>query len=176
MRDEKPTSIRFSQQERDHSQTVEVYRCQVPLEELEGTERGDVKFCGHCAKNVYRVQNINGFFDMVAAGQCVWVEPQDYLNSGCAPLMGSPQNPIYEFLFNSVEMLSLKQTLVSSLLSEDVCLVGDLVQLTEDDLLKNSKFGCESVEAIKEALGSHYLALGMELENWRQDKQHRQKG
>ena len=183
MRDENPTSVHFSQQERGYSQTVEVYRCQVPLEELEGTERDDVKFCGHCAKNVYRVQDINGFVDMVAAGQCVWVEPQDYLNSGCAPLLGSPSPPcdpmpsdpfgllglerLFDpILLNPIGLYDFEHLLALKLQEADFYLIGDLIQTTEELLSKKLHLGHEEIKRIKEVLASHGLVLGTKLEGW----------
>ncbi len=166
MRDEKSTSVRFSQQERSQDRTVEVYRCRVPVEELEGTGRDDVKFCGYCAKSVYRVQGIGGFFDMVAAGQCVWVEPQDYLNSGCAPLLGSPAPPFDPMMLDSVEMLGIGQPIVQRLKAAGICLIGVLVQMTEMVLLKKIHLAPGEIKEIESVLGARGLALGMRLEGW----------
>lgn len=49
---------------------------------------------------------------------------------------------------------------------DNIYYVGDLIQRTENDLLKIENFGRKSLNEIKEVLASRGLALGMKLENW----------
>lgn len=44
--------------------------------------------------------------------------------------------------------------------------IGDLIQRTENELLKTPNLGRKSLNEIKEVLASHGLTLGMRLENW----------
>jgi DNA-directed RNA polymerase subunit alpha len=50
--------------------------------------------------------------------------------------------------------------------SADLKYVGELVQKTENDLLKTKNFGRKSLNEIKETLHSMKLELGMRLENF----------
>jgi DNA-directed RNA polymerase subunit alpha len=51
-------------------------------------------------------------------------------------------------------------------MSANIQLIGELVQRTEQDMLKTKNFGRKSLKEIKEILSSMSLSLGMKLENW----------
>ena len=50
----------------------------------------------------------------------------------------------------------------------NIQLIGELVQRTEQDMLKTKNFGRKSLKEIKEILVSMGLSLGMKLDNWPQ--------
>ena len=45
-------------------------------------------------------------------------------------------------------------------------LIGELVQRTEQDMLKTKNFGRKSLKEIKEILSTMGLSLGMKLDSW----------
>ena len=47
-------------------------------------------------------------------------------------------------------------------------LIGELVQRTEQDMLKTKNFGRKSLKEIKEILANMGLSLGMKIDNWPQ--------
>ena len=49
---------------------------------------------------------------------------------------------------------------------ENIYYIGDLIQRTENELLKTPNLGRKSLNEIKEVLASRGLTLGMKLENW----------
>jgi len=49
---------------------------------------------------------------------------------------------------------------------ENIYYIGDLIQRTENELLKTPNLGRKSLNEIKEVLASKGLTLGMKLENW----------
>ena len=50
--------------------------------------------------------------------------------------------------------------------AENIYYIGDLIQRTENELLKTPNLGRKSLNEIKEVLASRGLTLGMKLENW----------
>src|SRR5260221_125107 len=50
--------------------------------------------------------------------------------------------------------------------TENIYYIGDLIQRTENELLKTPNLGRKSLNEIKEVLASKGLTLGMKLENW----------
>ena len=50
--------------------------------------------------------------------------------------------------------------------------VGDLIQRTENELLKTPNLGRKSLNEIKEVLAAHGLTLGSRLENWPPAQEH----
>lgn len=69
-------------------------------------------------------------------------------------------------LVRSVDDLELSVRSANCLKAEDIHFVGDLVQKTEQELLKTPNFGKKSLNEIKEVLASMGLSLGMQLEGW----------
>src|SRR5471030_925920 len=72
-------------------------------------------------------------------------------------------NPIY---LRPVDDLELTVRSANCLKAESIFYIGDLVQRTENDLLKTPNLGKKSLTEIKNVLASHGLALGTRLENW----------
>lgn len=69
-------------------------------------------------------------------------------------------------LLKPVEDLELTVRSANCLKAEAVQYIGDLVQKTENDLLKTPNLGKKSLNEIKEVLESRGLSLGMQLDNW----------
>ncbi len=72
-------------------------------------------------------------------------------------------NPIYT---RPVDDLELTVRSANCLKAESIYFIGDLVQRTENDLLKTPNLGKKSLTEIKSVLASHGLSLGMRLDNW----------
>jgi DNA-directed RNA polymerase subunit alpha len=72
-------------------------------------------------------------------------------------------NPI---LLRPVDDLELTVRAANCLKAENIYYIGDLVQRTENDLLKTPNLGKKSLLEIKNVLASRGLSLGMRLENW----------
>lgn len=72
-----------------------------------------------------------------------------------------PQN---ENLFRSVDELELSVRSQNCLQNADIKYIGELVQKTEQELLKTKNFGRKSLNEIKEVLRGMGLELGMKLE------------
>lgn len=69
-------------------------------------------------------------------------------------------------LLTSVDDLEFTVRSTNALHAEEINYVGDLVQKTEDDLLKTPNLGRKSLTEIKDVLARHELSLGMKLEDW----------
>jgi DNA-directed RNA polymerase subunit alpha len=69
-------------------------------------------------------------------------------------------------LFRPIDDLELTVRSANCLKAENVYYIGDLVQRTENELMKTPNLGKKSLNEIKEALKSHELELGMKLDNW----------
>jgi DNA-directed RNA polymerase subunit alpha len=48
----------------------------------------------------------------------------------------------------------------------NITLIGELVQKTEQDMLKTKNFGRKSLKEIKEILATMGLGLGMKFDSW----------
>ena len=69
-------------------------------------------------------------------------------------------------LLRPVDELELTVRSANCLKAENIYYIGDLIQRTENELLKTPNLGCKSLNEIKEVLASRGLTLGMKLENW----------
>ena len=65
-----------------------------------------------------------------------------------------------------VDDLELTVRSANCLKAENIYYIGDLIQRTENELLKTPNLGRKSLNEIKEVLASRGLTLGMKLENW----------
>ncbi|HEX2878982.1 MAG TPA: DNA-directed RNA polymerase subunit alpha [Polyangiaceae bacterium] len=81
---------------------------------------------------------------------------------------GPEDEPLNENLFRSVDELELSVRSANCLQNANIALIGELVQRTEQDMLKTKNFGRKSLKEIKEILGTMGLSLGMKLDNWSQ--------
>ena len=69
-------------------------------------------------------------------------------------------------LLRPVDDLELTVRSANCLKAENIYYIGDLIQRTENELLKTPNLGRKSLNEIKEVLASRGLTLGMRLENW----------
>jgi DNA-directed RNA polymerase subunit alpha len=78
------------------------------------------------------------------------------------------QQKLSENLWKSVDELELSVRSANCLQNANITLIGELVQRTEQDMLKTKNFGRKSLKEIKEILGSMGLSLGMKIDSWPQ--------
>jgi DNA-directed RNA polymerase subunit alpha len=69
-------------------------------------------------------------------------------------------------LVRPVDELELTVRSANCLKAENIYYIGDLIQRTENELLKTPNLGRKSLNEIKEVLATRGLSLGMKLENW----------
>jgi len=69
-------------------------------------------------------------------------------------------------LLRPIDDLELTVRSANCLKAEHIYFVGDLIQKTEQELLKTPNLGRKSLNEIKTVLAAHGLSLGMKLDNW----------
>ena len=78
-----------------------------------------------------------------------------------------PQTPkVDPMLLRPVDDLELTPRSSNCLKAQSIHYIGDLIQYTENDLLRTPNLGRKSLNEIKQVLAEHSLSLGMKLENW----------
>jgi DNA-directed RNA polymerase subunit alpha len=96
-------------------------------------------------------------------------------NSGGMPVAGGMAMPaavaargpqMDPILMRPVDDLELTVRSANCLKAENIYYIGDLIQRTENELLKTPNLGRKSLNEIKEVLATRGLTLGMRLENW----------
>ena len=97
----------------------------------------------------------------------IWVNFEESEETAYPPQMGDDE-PLNENLFRSVEELELSVRSANCLQNANITLIGELVQRTEQDMLKTKNFGRKSLKEIKEILANMGLSLGMKIDNWPQ--------
>ena len=90
-------------------------------------------------------------------------EPYPSAGGGTARVGATTFDPI---LLRPVDELELTVRSANCLKAENIYYIGDLIQRTENELLKTPNLGRKSLNEIKEVLASRGLTLGMKLENW----------
>jgi len=75
-------------------------------------------------------------------------------------------NDFDPMLLRSVDDLELTVRSENCLKAENIHLIGDLVQKTEQELLKTPNLGKKSLTEIKDVLAARGLSLGMKIESW----------
>jgi DNA-directed RNA polymerase subunit alpha len=75
----------------------------------------------------------------------------------------SDESPVNEHLFRSVDELELSVRSSNCLQNADLRYIGELVQRTEQEMLKTKNFGRKSLNEIKEVLQEFGLRLGMRV-------------
>lgn len=78
----------------------------------------------------------------------------------------SDDEGIVDVLAQPIDHLDLSVRSMNCLKSDDIFRVGDLVQRTEQEMLRTPNFGRKSLTEIKEVLENMGLSLGMKLEGW----------
>jgi DNA-directed RNA polymerase subunit alpha len=97
----------------------------------------------------------------------IWINFEETEESSYQ-LSGSEEEPLNENLFRSVDELELSVRSANCLQNANITLIGELVQKTEQDMLKTKNFGRKSLKEIKEILSTMGLGLGMKFDNWPQ--------
>ena len=89
-----------------------------------------------------------------------------------APLIDGLPNPVAveaqtrEVLYRLVEEMDLSVRAQNCLQAAGIKLVGELVQKTEQEMLKTRNFGRKSLKEIKDVLTDLGLSLGMQLDSF----------
>lgn len=73
-------------------------------------------------------------------------------------------------LFIKTDDLELSVRSTNCLKNEGIFYVGDLIQLTEEDLMRTPNFGCKSLNEIKAILQAMGLSLGMTVPGWNKSR------
>lgn len=76
------------------------------------------------------------------------------------------RNDYDPILLRPVDDLELTVRSANCLKAENIYFIGDLVQKSENELLKTPNLGKKSLTEIKDVLASRSLSLGMKIENW----------
>lgn len=74
--------------------------------------------------------------------------------------------PFNKVLLKKVDELELSVRANNCLKNDNITYIGELVQKTENDMLKTPNFGRKSLNEIKEQLGLMGLYLGMDVQGW----------
>jgi DNA-directed RNA polymerase subunit alpha len=88
------------------------------------------------------------------------------LESSDSPEEKQVEEQIDPILLRPVDDLELTVRSANCLKAENIYYIGDLIRLTEVELLKTPNLGKKSLTEIKDVLASRGLSLGMRLENW----------
>ena len=79
----------------------------------------------------------------------------------------SPLEPIFnKNLLRKVDELELSVRSANCLKNDNIIYIGDLVQKSEQEMLRTPNFGRKSLNEIKEVLTQMGLSLGMQIPNW----------
>ena len=80
---------------------------------------------------------------------------------------GKDKSPSVDpMLLRSVDDLELTVRSANCLKAENIYYIGDLVQRSENELLKTPNLGKKSLSEIKQVLAERGLSLGLKLDNW----------
>jgi len=86
---------------------------------------------------------------------------------GTPSIAEAPRAPAIDpILLRPVDDLELTVRSANCLKAENIYYIGDLIQRTENELLKTPNLGRKSLNEIKDVLASKGLTLGMRLESW----------
>lgn len=91
------------------------------------------------------------------------------LDGSALDAFDSPSRSAAQFdpvLLRPVDELELTVRSANCLKAENLYYIGDLIQRTENELLKTPNLGRKSLNEIKEVLATRGLTLGMKLESW----------
>lgn len=76
------------------------------------------------------------------------------------------EHDIDPVLLRPVDDLELTVRSANCLKAENIHYIGDLVQRSENELLKTPNLGKKSLTEIKDVLSTHSLSLGQIIEDW----------
>ena len=78
----------------------------------------------------------------------------------------APELPFNRNLLRKVDELELSVRSANCLKNDNITYIGDLVQKSENDMLRTPNFGRKSLNEIKEVLATMGLHLGMQVDGW----------
>ena len=96
----------------------------------------------------------------------VFVDLEAEASAVAVPGIKGATGSLDPILFRPIDELELTVRSANCLKAESVYYIGELVQRTENELMKTPNLGKKSLNEIKEALKAHDLELGMRLDNW----------
>ena len=96
----------------------------------------------------------------------VFVDLEAEATTAAVPGVKGAGGSLDPILFRPIDELELTVRSANCLKAESVYYIGELVQRTENELMKTPNLGKKSLNEIKEALKAHDLELGMRLDNW----------
>ncbi|MDO4904177.1 MAG: DNA-directed RNA polymerase subunit alpha [Lautropia sp.] len=123
---------------------------------LEGNEP-PIQFSGTTPRSPVGI-GVDGGYAPIGAGGAPGPFSTGVQSSG-----GGTVDPI---LLRPVDDLELTVRSANCLKAENIYYIGDLIQRTENELLKTPNLGRKSLNEIKEVLASRGLTLGMRLDDW----------
>ncbi|MGQ9630339.1 MAG: DNA-directed RNA polymerase subunit alpha [bacterium] len=85
-------------------------------------------------------------------------------------ILNDDEEKIYEILDKPISDLELSVRPANCLRNADIKTIGELVKMTEADMLKTRNFGKKSLQEIKDVLAQFNLTLGMDIEYPRPDR------
>ncbi|MDR2451372.1 MAG: DNA-directed RNA polymerase subunit alpha [Candidatus Accumulibacter sp.] len=88
------------------------------------------------------------------------------LEGAALPIEHQKSIQVDPLLLRPVDDLELTVRSANCLKAENIYYIGDLIQRTENELLKTPNLGRKSLNEIKEVLATRGLTLGMKIENW----------
>ena len=88
------------------------------------------------------------------------------LEGSAQPIEHQRSAQVEPLLLRPVDDLELTVRSANCLKAENIYYIGDLIQRTENELLKTPNLGRKSLNEIKEVLAARGLTLGMKLESW----------
>ncbi len=88
------------------------------------------------------------------------------LEGSALPIEHQRSAQVDPLLLRPVDDLELTVRSANCLKAENIYYIGDLIQRTENELLKTPNLGRKSLNEIKEVLAARGLTLGMKLESW----------
>ena len=88
------------------------------------------------------------------------------LEGSALPVEHQRSTQVDPLLLRPVDDLELTVRSANCLKAENIYYIGDLIQRTENELLKTPNLGRKSLNEIKEVLAARGLTLGMKLESW----------
>ncbi len=139
------------------------------LREIEGNLQA--RFCTVCESPVYLTESYEELATNVAAKRCVAIRA--YLPfGGISEYVGSVELDKWSFssidpiLGRTLEELELAPQILQNLSMSGIALIGDLVQLSDEDAVQMGCLPGSDLVEVKEKLAERGLTLGMRVENW----------
>jgi|YNPNPStandDraft_1061719.scaffolds.fasta_scaffold03779_3 DNA-directed RNA polymerase subunit alpha len=105
----------------------------------------------------------------------IFVQPQEGIEEEVSERPVVLSDELNENLYRTVDELELSVRSANCLKNANIRLIGELVQKTENEMLKTKNFGRKSLNEIKEILSEMGLSLGMRLDNFDPERYFREK-